>query len=169
MLFRSAPHARARLDLLPRPPLDSLTGLPPVVAVAQRYSARQPRSTLGTLTEVAPFVRLLFARAGVAHCPNCNQAVTTQTSEQIVDAILAFETGRKVMLLAPWIRARKGAHREAFEQIVKHGFVRARVDGELVDANTPPQLVKNRAHTIEVVVDRIIVKEGLREIGRAHV
>jgi excinuclease ABC subunit A len=157
-----APHARARLDLLPRPPLDSLTGLPPVVAVAQRYSARQPRSTLGTLTEVAPFLRLLFARAGVAHCPNCNQAVTTQTSEQIVDAILAFETGRKVMLLAPWIRARKGAHREVFEQIVKHGFVRARVDGELVDANTPPQLVKNRAHTIEVVVDRIIVKEGLR-------
>jgi len=157
-----APHARARLDLLPRPPLDSLTGLPPVVAVAQRYSAGQPRSTLATLTELAPFLRLLFARAGVAHCPGCNQPVTPQTPEQIVEAMLALETGRKVMLLSPWIRARKGAHREVFEQIVKHGFVRARVDGELVDANTPPELVKSRAHTIEVVVDRIIIKEGLR-------
>ena len=157
-----APHARARLDLLPRPPLDSLTGLPPVVAVSQRYSAGQPRSTLATLTELAPFLRLLYARAGVAHCPGCDQPVTPQTSEQIVDAILALETGRKVMLLSPWIRARKGTHREVFEQIVKHGFVRARVDGELVDANSPPELAKSRAHTIEVVVDRIIIKEGLR-------
>ena len=157
-----APAARARLDLLPRPPLDSLTGLPPVVAVAQRYSAGQPRSTLATLTELSPFLRLLYARAGVAHCPHCDQQVTTQTAEQIVETILALETGRKVMLLSPWVRARKGAQREVFEQIVKQGFVRARVDGELVDASTPPELAKSRPHTIDVVVDRIIIKEGLR-------
>jgi len=157
-----APAARARLDLLPRPPLDSLTGLPPVVAVAQRYSTGQPRSTLATLTELSPFLRLLYARAGVAHCPRCDREVTTQTPEQIVETILALETGRKVMLLSPWVRARKGAQREVFEQIVKQGFVRARVDGELVDASAPPELAKSRAHTIEVVVDRIIIKEGLR-------
>lgn len=157
---------RHRVEQLPRPQFDSLTGLPPVVAVSQRNATGSPRSTLATLTEIASFLRLLYARAGQAHCPQCGQPVSSQSTQVIVDSILSLETGRKVMILAPRIRGRKGAHRELFESIVRDGFVRARVDGQIIDAASPPALAKTRAHDIEVVVDRIIVKEGLR--SRLH-
>ncbi|MCY2966895.1 MAG: excinuclease ABC subunit A, partial [Planctomycetota bacterium] len=158
-----SPGVKHRLELLPRPDFDSLTGLPPVVAVSQRNAAGGPRGTLATLTEIASFLRLLFARAGTAHCPQCGREVVSQTLDQIVDAIVSLETGRKVMILAPRVRGKKGTHRDLFEAIVREGFVRARVDRELVDAASPPALAKTKSHDVEVVVDRIIVKDGLRQ------
>ncbi len=158
-----SPGVKHRLELLPRPDFDSLTGLPPVVAVSQRNAAGGPRGTLATLTEIASFLRLLFSRAGTAHCPQCRREVASQTLDQIVDAIMSLETGRKVMILAPRVRGKKGTHRDLFEAIVREGFVRARVDGELIDAASPPVLAKTKSHDVEVVVDRIIVKDGLRQ------
>ena len=155
-------HARQEFQTVSRPDVDEIDGLPPVLAIAQRTGRVSPRSTLGTLTEIHDFLRVLYARVGVPHCPHCGRVIRTQPVDAIVDRILALETGRKVMLLAPLVRDRKGAHKEVFERIVRDGLVRARVDGEIIDAADPPKLKKTRTHTIEAVIDRIVVKDGLR-------
>lgn len=156
-------HTRQLLEHLARPPLDSLEGLPPTLCIEQRAGSASSRATVGTLTEIHDHLRVLYARAGAPHCPDCGTAISQQSPQAIVDQILAFEAGRKVMLLAPLIRGRKGAHAEVFAKIARDGFVRARVDGEILDVTEPPPLAKTKPHTIEAVIDRIVVKAGLRD------
>ncbi len=154
-------YSRQFVGQLQRPEVDTIDGLPPAIAVDQRTRSFSIRSTLSTQTEIHDFLRLLYARAGVAHCPNCSREVGQQSVEAIVRQVLAFEDRQKVMILSPLVRGRKGLHREVFERIAKQGFVRARVDGDIVDAAEPPELKAQAKHTIEAVVDRIIVKEGI--------
>lgn len=155
-------RTRQALSPLERPDVDRIEGLPATLCIDQRTGSVHSRSTLATLTEIADFLRLLYARAGQAHCPKCQRPVSCQTPAQIVDRILAAGDRRKAMLLAPVVRDRPGEHRGVFEKIVRDGFVRARVDGELIDAAAPPKLAKSKPHTIEVIVDRIVVKDGIR-------
>ncbi|HUG91078.1 MAG TPA: hypothetical protein VML55_09605 [Planctomycetaceae bacterium] len=155
-------YTRQFLDQLERADVDLIDGLPPTISIDQRAGSVQPRSTLATTTEIHDFLRLLYARAGRAHCPACGREVAGQSVAEIVRQVLALEDRRKVMILAPLVRGRKGRHRDVFEQIAKTGFVRARVDGTIVDAADPPGLAPGRRHTIEAVVDRVVVKDGIR-------
>ncbi len=159
-------QTRAYLDQMQRPDVDEIEGLPPVLSIEQRVSAVHPRSTLATTTGIHDFLRLLYARAGKAHCPQCGRELSQQSTQAIVDGILALEAGRKAMIIAPLVRGKKGMHRDVFEKICREGFVRARVDGVLIDASAPPELKKTKPHDVDVIVDRIVVKEGLR--ARLH-
>lgn len=156
-------HTRQLLEHLPRPPVDRLEGLPPTLCIEQRSGSISARATVATVTEIHDHLRVLYARAGQPHCPTCGTAISQQSPQAIVDQILNFEAGRKVMLLAPLVRGRKGAHADVFTRIVREGFVRARVDGEILDVAEPPELAKSKPHTIEAVIDRIVVKPGLRD------
>lgn len=153
---------RQFVDQMQRPDVDDIEGLPPTLSVAQQTGAFHSRSTLATMTEIHDFLRLLYARLGVLHCPQCARPVSQQSPQAIVDAILSLDAGQKVMILAALVRGRKGKHKDVFERVVRDGFVRVRVDGEVYDAATPPDLNKSKVHNIDVIVDRIIVKEGLR-------
>ncbi len=156
-------YARQFLDQLEHPDLDAIEGLPPTVAIDQKAGSPGPRSTLGTLTEVYDFLRLLFARAGVPHCPACDAPIRRQTPEQMADQLMALPAGRKVQILAPLVVGRKGQHLDVFPSIKSAGLIRARVDGELIEVtDTPPKLAKNRAHSIEAVIDRLVIREGIR-------
>lgn len=152
---------RQRMVQLDRPDVDAINRLPPTVCVDQRVGSARIRSTLGTTTEIYDYLRLLYARAGQAHCPTCQVPVSQQSVEAIVSRIMSLGERCKAMILAPLVVGRKGAHREVFATICKAGFVRARVDGEVVDAATPPELERSKLHTIEAIVDRIVVKPGL--------
>jgi excinuclease ABC subunit A len=156
-------QARQFVLQLPHPEVDSVRGLPPTIAVEQRVGSARIRSTLATTTEIYDYLRLLYARAGQAHCPDCGVPVSQQSVEAIVTRILALEERQKVMILAPLVTGRKGSHREVFEKIGKAGLVRARVNGEIVDAADAPDLPRSKEHTIEVIVDRIIVKPGIED------
>jgi excinuclease ABC subunit A len=159
-------YTRQFVEQLERPDVDLLEGLPPTLSIEQRAGSHQSRSTVATLTEVYDYLRVLYARAGVPHCPDCGHAIAQQSPQAIVDQILALEQGRKVMLLAPMVRGRKGAQLELFEKIGREGFVRARVDGEIVDVADPPKLAKSKPHDIDAIIDRIIVKPGIE--ARLH-
>src|SRR5262245_49822217 len=137
--------ARQFLDQLERPDVDLIEGLPPTVAIDQKAGAANPRSTVATVTEVHDYLRLLFARAGVPHCPSCGREIRRQTPEQMITGVLAMQEGRKVLVLAPLVRGRKGQHLEAFEAIRRAQLIRARVDGQVVDlTDAPPKLAKTR-------------------------
>lgn len=155
-------ETRARVGVWQRPDVDVIDGLPPTISVGQSAGSASLRSTLATTTEILDYLRLLFARCGEAHCPQCNQPLSARSPQEIVEQILSLEEGRKVMILAPLVRGKRGAHREVFETIAKVGFVRARVDGVLMEASQPPTLAKTKSHTIEAIVDRIVVKAGLQ-------
>jgi excinuclease ABC subunit A len=155
-------YARQFLDLLERPDVDAIDGLPPTVAIDQKAGASSPRSTVATLTEVHDYLRLLYARAGTPHCPTCGQSIERRTPEQIVASVLALGEGRKVIVMAPLVRGRKGMHKEAFEAIRRAGLLRARVDGVTIEVRDEPKLAKTRNHNIEAVVDRLVVREGIR-------
>ena len=158
-------YARQFLDQMERPDVDLIEGLPPTVAIDQKSGSANPRSTVATVTEAWDYLRLLYARAGLPHCPQCGQAIARQAPEQIVDAILKLGEGRKVLVLAPLIRGRKGQHLEIFRKIGEAKLLRARVDGVILDLNAeaePPKLAKTKVHTIEAVVDRLVVREGIR-------
>src|SRR4051794_6834585 len=156
-------YARQFLDQLERPDVDAIEGLPPTVAIDQKAGTTSPRSTLGTITEIYDHLRLLFARAGIAHCPSCDAPIRRQTPEQMADQLMALPASRKVQLLAPLVRDRKGQHLDVFQAIRSAGLIRARVDGQMVEVtDTPPKLVKTKAHTIEAVVDRLVIREGIR-------
>jgi excinuclease ABC subunit A len=155
--------ARQFLDQLERPEVDAIDGLPPTVAIDQRAGTPNPRSTLGTITEIYDYLRLLFARAGAPHCPSCGAAIRRQTPEQMVAQLMSLAEGRKVQLLAPLVRDRKGQHLDTFQAIRRAGLIRARVDGQMVEVtDAPPKLAKTKTHTIEAVVDRIAIREGIR-------
>jgi excinuclease ABC subunit A len=154
-------YARQFLDKMEKPDVDHILGLSPTVAIEQKVLSRNPRSTVGTVTEVADYLRVLFARAGVPHCPQCGRGVQPQSARQIADQLAALAPSTRFQLLAPVVRERKGAHAGVFDQARHDGDVRARVDGEVVDLSqgNQPALDKNRTHTIELIVDRLAVPE----------
>jgi excinuclease ABC subunit A len=153
-------YARQFLGQMDKPDVDFIEGLSPAVSIDQKSTSKNPRSTVGTITEVYDYLRLLYARAGRPHCPTCGAAIERQTPQQIVDRVLALEEGRRFQVLAPVIRGRKGEYIELFKQLQAQGFSRARVNGETHPLDEPPKLDKQRKQTIEVVVDRLAVKES---------
>jgi excinuclease ABC subunit A len=153
-------YARQFLGQLEKPDVDRIDGLSPAVAIDQKGVSHNPRSTVGTVTEIYDYLRLLYARAGTPHCPKCGRLVQKQSAEQIVDAITAMPEGAKFMVLAPLVKDRKGHHQQVFEEARKSGFVRVRVDGQVRDVEEQIELDRYKMHTIEAVVDRLIVKTG---------
>ncbi|HLC27045.1 MAG TPA: excinuclease ABC subunit UvrA [bacterium] len=154
-------YARQFLEQMDKPDVESITGLSPAIAIEQRTTSHNPRSTVGTVTEVYDYLRLLYARVGHPHCYRCGKPIAAQTAQNIVDRLLTLPAGTAVHLLAPVVRDRKGECRREIEEMVRQGFVRARIDGTVRDLSAPITLAKTRKHTIEVVVDRILVKEGI--------
>jgi excinuclease ABC subunit A len=155
-------YARQFLEQLSKPDVDSIEGLSPAIAIEQKTVSRNPRSTVGTSTEIADYLRLLFARVGQPHCPRCGKPIASQTVQQMTDRVLRLGEGTRVQVLAPVVRDRKGEHRKELEGFRRQGFVRARVDGELRDLAEEISLPKGTRHSIDVVVDRLVVKESLR-------
>jgi len=155
-------YARQFLHQMERPEVDLIEGLQPTISIDQRAGSHNPRSTVATVTEIYDYLRLLFARLGEAVCHCCGEPIRQQMPEQIVDDLMSLDPGTRVMVLAPMVRGRKGQHKDVFEAIRKAGFVRARVDGRVVDIEEPPELVRQRMHHIEAVVDRIVIREGIR-------
>jgi len=155
-------YARQFLEQLAKPDVDAIEGLSPAIAIEQRALAKSPRSTVGTVTEVADYLRLLFARVGTAHCPQCGKRIEAQTVQQIVDRILDFGAGARVTILAPILRARRGELKLEIERLRRDGFVRVRIDGEVVDLGDEIVLDRTKAHDLDVVVDRIVVKDGAK-------
>ncbi|HZZ74102.1 MAG TPA: excinuclease ABC subunit UvrA [Pirellulales bacterium] len=156
-------YARQFLHQLERPDVDSIEGLPPTISIDQRSGSSNPRSTVATLTEVYDYLRLMMARLGEPQCFHCGTPIRQQSAEDIVEQLLALEPGTKVMILAPFVRGKKGAHAEVFTAIRKAGFIRVRVDGEIVDVEHHGEISPRKAHTIEAVVDRIVIREGVEE------
>lgn len=154
-------YARQFLGQMEKPDVDSIDGLSPAISIDQKTTSRNPRSTVGTVTEIYDYLRLLFARVGHPHCPEHGIEITSQTVEQMVDRIIQYPEKTRLQLLAPMISGRKGEHKSLFTDVAKQGFVRVRVDGELRDLSENIELEKNKKHSIEVVVDRIVVKEGV--------
>ena len=154
-------YARQFLGQMDKPDVDLIEGLSPAISIDQKTTSRNPRSTVGTVTEIYDYLRLLFARAGRPHCPRCGKAIHQQTIEQMVDQLLNLPERTRLLILGPIVRGRKGEHGKVFEDLRKAGFVRVRVDGQVRDLSENIALEKNKKHTIEVVVDRIIVREGV--------
>ena len=157
-------YARQFLDQLTRPDVDEIDGLSPAVAIEQKSVGRSPRSTVGTITEIADHLRLLYARAGTAHCWDCGEPIQGQGVEGMVDRVMALAEGTRIQVLAPVVRGRKGQYRKELEQFRREGFTRARIDGEIVDlATDEPKLARGARHDIELVIDRLVVKPAVRE------
>ena len=156
-------YARQFLGQMDKPDVDFIEGLSPAVSIDQKSTNRNPRSTVGTITEVYDYLRLLFARAGRPHCPNCGKEVTRQTPQAIVDQILDLPAGTKFQVLAPMVRARKGEFADVWQELITQGFSRARVDGTVIQLAEPPKLKKQEKHTIEVVVDRLTAKKESKQ------
>ncbi len=155
-------YARQFLGQMEKPDVDSIDGLSPAISIDQKTTSKNPRSTVGTVTEIHDYLRLLYARVGIAHCPKCGREISRQTVDQMVDQMLALPERTRMQLLAPVVRGKKGEHVKILENIVKQGFVRVRVDGETYDAAEIPPLSKQKKHNIEVVVDRLILREDIR-------
>lgn len=155
-------YARQFLGQMDKPDVDFIEGLSPAVSIDQKSTNRNPRSTVGTITEVYDYLRLLYARAGTQHCPVCDEKIVAQTPQQIVDQLLEMEDGTRFQILAPVIRGRKGEYSELFTELQSKGFARARIDGENHQLSAPPTLEKNLKHNIEVVVDRLVIKDSVQ-------
>ncbi|MGB9678391.1 MAG: excinuclease ABC subunit UvrA [Thermoanaerobacteraceae bacterium] len=154
-------YARQFLGQLDKPDVDYIEGLSPAIAIDQKTTSKNPRSTVGTITEIYDYLRLLYSRIGVLHCPNCGKEITMQTIDQMIDKIKELSTGTRIQILAPVIRGRKGEYIKLLNDIKKSGYVRVKIDGSIYDINEEIKLDKNKKHTIEVVIDRIIIKEGI--------
>ncbi len=155
-------YARMFLGQMEKPDVDSIDGLSPAISIDQKTTSKNPRSTVGTVTEIYDYLRLLYARVGVPHCPKCGKPISAQTVDQMTDTVLKYPEGTKMQLLAPVVRGRKGEYVKLFEGLKKSGYVRVNVDGILYDLNEKIPLDKNKKHTIDVVVDRIVIKEGIQ-------
>ncbi len=153
-------YARQFLEQMPRPDCDQILGLPPTIAIQQEMKGASPRSTVATTTEIYDFLRLLYARAGVPHCPDCGEPIQHQTLEQIVTAINDLPAGTRIHLLAPLVRGRRGHYRDLFDRIRSEGYVRARIDGEVRDLDEVDRLSRYQTHDIDVVVDRLVIEEA---------
>ena len=154
-------YARQFLGRMDKPDVDFIEGLSPAVSIDQKSTSKNPRSTVGTITEIHDYLRLLYARAGIAHCPKCGEQITAQSAEQIVDRVSAGEEGTRFQVLSPVVRGRKGEHTELFQELQSKGFARAIVDGDMVRLENPPALEKTFKHDVDVVVDRLVLKPGL--------
>ncbi|MBT4828593.1 MAG: excinuclease ABC subunit UvrA [Candidatus Marinimicrobia bacterium] len=156
-------YARQFLGIMEKPDMDGIEGLSPAISIEQKATARNPRSTVGTVTEIHDYLRLLYAHIGLPHCWKCRKPIQKQTVQQIVDTVSKFKSGTKMHILAPLIRGRKGKHRGVFDEIRKEGFLRVRVDGDVMSVDDKIILNKNKKHTIEIVVDRLIIKKDIHE------
>ncbi|NBI07831.1 excinuclease ABC subunit UvrA [Senegalia massiliensis] len=156
-------YARQFLGQMEKPNVEYIEGLSPAISIDQKTTNRNPRSTVGTVTEIYDYFRLLFARVGSPHCPNCGDEISSQTIDQMVDKVMELEERTKIQILAPVVRGKKGQHKKLLENIRKEGFVRIRIDGEILDINEIEELEKNKKHTIEIVVDRIIIKDNIEK------
>jgi excinuclease ABC subunit A len=154
-------YARQFLEQMEKPDVDSIEGLSPAISIEQKTTSKNPRSTVGTVTEIYDYLRVLFARIGVPHCPSCGAVISAQTVQQMVDRLLALPTGSRLVLLAPVVRGRKGEYRKLFYDLRRQGYVRVRVNGELRELSEEIELAKTKKHTIEVVVDRLVVRDTL--------
>ena len=152
-------YARQFLGQMDKPDLDSIDGLSPAISIDQKTTGRNPRSTVGTVTEIHDYFRLLWARTGIPHCPSCGREIRKQSVDEIADAVLRYPEGTRLQVLAPVVRARKGEHRDILEKAARNGYVRVRIDGTMYELDDPPALNKKQKHTIEVVVDRLIVRD----------
>ncbi|MDO5377547.1 MAG: excinuclease ABC subunit UvrA [Clostridia bacterium] len=155
-------YARQFLGQMEKPDVDTIDGLSPAISIDQKTTSKNPRSTVGTVTEIHDYLRLLYARVGVAHCPKCGREISKQTVDQMVDQLFALPERTRLQLLAPLVRGKKGEHVKLFESVIKQGFVRVRVDGEIYDAGEVPPLAKQKKHTVEAVVDRLILREDVK-------
>src|SRR5438874_2254517 len=153
-------YARQFLDKMEKPDVDHIDGLSPAISIDQKGTSHNPRSTVGTVTEIYDYMRLLYARIGHPHCPKCGREVSRQTVQQIVDAVLNLPEGSRIMLLAPLVTGRKGEYKNIFEEMRRSGYVRVRVDGKIHDLSDEIDLDKQKKHTIEVVVDRLVIRKG---------
>ena len=158
-----SPYARQFLDQMERPDVDSIDGLSPAISIEQKTTTRSPRSTVGTVTEIYDYLRLLYSSIGEPHCPLCGTPIARQSPNQILEQVLAMGKNERIMILAPIVRGRKGEYKKELEMLTKRGFVRARIDGELRSLDEPIKLDKRKNHTIEVVVDRLVVKAGIEQ------
>ena len=156
-------YARQFLGQMGKPDVDYIDGLSPAISIDQKTTSRNPRSTVGTVTEIHDYLRLLYARAGTPHCPKCGREIHQQTVDQIVDQVLDLPEGERIQVLAPVIRGRKGEYQKLLEDMLRQGFMRARIDGEMCELEAPPRIAKNSKHTIEIVIDRLIVRPTMQK------
>ncbi|MFI5202598.1 MAG: hypothetical protein ACHQNE_09450, partial [Candidatus Kapaibacterium sp.] len=156
-------YARQFLDMMERPDVDYIEGLSPAISIEQKTIGSTPRSTVGTVTEIYDFIRLLFARTGTQYCVDCNLPVVKQSVDQIIDALMKHADGTKITIYAPVVRGRKGQFKELFRDILRQGFTRARIDDVQKDITENLELDRYRAHTVEIVIDRLVVQPGIRE------
>ncbi|HTS78167.1 MAG TPA: excinuclease ABC subunit UvrA, partial [Bryobacteraceae bacterium] len=164
-----SPYARQFLDQMERPEVDSIDGLSPAISIEQKTTNRSPRSTVGTITEIYDYLRVLYAAIGAPHCPNCGHPISRQSPEQILEQVLALKTNERVMILAPIVRGRKGEYRKELEKLARQGFLRARIDGVLRSLDEEITLDRRKNHTIEVVVDRLLVKPEIEKRLQASI
>ena len=157
-------YARQFLGLMEKPDVESIEGLSPAISIDQKTTSKNPRSTVGTVTEIYDYIRLLYARVGEPYCPHCGKKIEKQSIDQIVDNVMKLEEGTRIQVLAPVVRSRKGEYTKLFEDLQKEGFARVRVDGEIFELSDEIKLDKNKKHEIEVVVDRLVIKEEI--VGR---
>src|SRR2546422_4643090 len=154
-------YARQFLEQMEKPEVDSIEGLSPAISIEQRTTSKNPRSTVGTVTEIYDYLRVLFARVGVPHCPTCGRVISAQTVQQMVDRVLAQAPGTRLLVLAPVVRGRKGEYKKLFFDLQRQGYARVRVNGTIREVGDDIELDKKRKHTIEVVVDRLVVRDNL--------
>ena len=155
-------YARQFLGLMEKPDVESIEGLSPAISIDQKTTSKNPRSTVGTVTEIYDYIRLLYARIGVAYCPNCGNKIEKQSLDQIVDSILSLEKGTKIQVLAPVVRGRKGEYQKQLEEFAKQGFVRVKIDGEVYELTDDIEIDRKKKHNIDLIVDRLIVKDEIR-------
>ena len=155
-------YARQFLGLMEKPNVESIEGLSPAISIDQKTTSKNPRSTVGTVTEIYDYIRLLYARVGVPYCPNCGKKIEKQTIDQVVDSVLELEQGTKVQVLAPVVRGRKGEYTKLLENFSKEGFVRARIDGKQIELTDDIDIDRNKKHNIDIIVDRLVIKDDIR-------
>ena len=155
-------YARQFLGQMDKPNVDYIEGLSPAISIDQKTTSRNPRSTVGTVTEIYDYLRLLFARTGHPHCPKCGKPVKQQSIDQMLDQLLELPERTKLLVMAQVVRGKKGEHKKLLEHIRKEGFLRLRIDGEMREASEEINLEKNKKHTIEVVIDRLIIRDQIR-------
>src|SRR2546426_676215 len=155
-------YARQFLGQMEKPDVDSIDGLSPAIAIEQRSAGSNPRSTVATITEIYDYLRLLFARLGVQHCPNCDTRMERQSIQEMVEALMARCAGQRLTLLGPLVRGRKGEYKKELEAVRRQGYLRARIDGAWVDLEQPPKLARTKRHDIDIVVDRLTLREDSR-------
>ena len=156
-------YARMFLGQMDKPNVELIEGLSPAISIDQKTTNRNPRSTVGTVTEIYDYYRLLYARVGTVHCPNCNKEIRQQTIDEIVNKLMTLEDGTKFQVLAPVVRARKGEYHKVFEDAKRSGYVRVRVDSVLYELSEEIKLEKNKKHNIEIVVDRLVARDTMRQ------